>query len=274
MRVGIHLPHIGRKAGPEAIRRAAVQAEELGFADVWVSEHIIVPKGAPYPPSALFYDPVLTLTWAAAHTRRVGLGTSVLVLPMRHPLPLAKELATLQNLSGGRLILGAGVGWMAAEFAALGAPFRERGRRMDEGIALMRAVWSDDPVSFPTRYIPSAVEDMRMLPKPEKPIPIWIGGSSEPALERAVRYDGWHGSRLAPEEAAPIVGRLRERRPEPEFAISLRCGWDGKDAGALAARLAAYRVAGVGHVLVEPFERALEDWLAAVERVARAAALT
>src|ERR1700730_15748563 len=120
MRVGIHLPQIGRKAGPEAIRRAAIQAEELGFADVWTSEHIIIPKGAPYPPSALFYDPILTLTWAAAFTKRVRLGTSVLVLPMRHPLPLAKELATLQNLSEGRLILGAGVGWMAAEFAALG----------------------------------------------------------------------------------------------------------------------------------------------------------
>ncbi|TMJ52298.1 MAG: LLM class flavin-dependent oxidoreductase, partial [Alphaproteobacteria bacterium] len=87
MRIGIHLPHIGRKAGPEAIRRAAIQAEELGFADVWTSEHIIIPKGAPYPPSALFYEPVLTLTWAAAFTSRVGLGTSVLVLPMRHPLP-------------------------------------------------------------------------------------------------------------------------------------------------------------------------------------------
>ena len=87
MRLGIHLPHIGRKAGPEAIRRAAVQAEQLGFADVWVSEHIIVPRDAPYPPSAVFWDPVLTLTWAAAYTQRVGLGTSVLVLPMRHPLP-------------------------------------------------------------------------------------------------------------------------------------------------------------------------------------------
>ena len=140
MRVGIHLPQIGRKAGPDAIRRAAVQAEDLGFGDVWTSEHIILPSGVPYPPSAVFYDPVLALTWAAAFTRRVGLGTSVLVLPMRHPLPLAKELASLQNLSEGRLILGAGVGWLEAEFAALGVPFKERGRRMDEGIAMMRAV--------------------------------------------------------------------------------------------------------------------------------------
>src|ERR1700719_559866 len=163
MRLGIHLPHIGRKAGSEAIRRAAVQAEQLGFADVWVSEHIIVPRDAPYPPSAIFWDPVLTLTWAAACTSRVGLGTSVLVLPMRHPLPLAKELATLQNLSEGRLILGAGVGWMAAEFAALGAPFRERGRRMDEGIAMMRAVWNQDPVSFNSKYIPAEITEMTML---------------------------------------------------------------------------------------------------------------
>jgi probable F420-dependent oxidoreductase len=272
MRVGIHLPHIGRKAGPEAIRRAAIQAEELGFADAWSSEHIIIPKGAPYPPSALFYDPVLTLTWAAAFTKRIRLGTSVLVLPMRHPLPLAKELATLQNLSGGRLILGAGVGWMEAEFAALGVPFRERGRRMDEGIAMMRAVWGEDPVTFRARHIPALIEEMRMLPQPVRPIPIWIGGSSEAALTRAIRLaDGWHGSRLSPEQAAPIVRRLREQRPEPEFTMSLRYGWDGKDDGALHDRLTAYGEAGVDHVLVEPAERELEDWLRAVDRVGRAA---
>ncbi len=271
MRVGIHLPHIGRKAGPQAIRRAAVQAEQLGFDDIWVSEHIILPKDAPYPPSALFYDPVLTLTWAAACTQKIGLGTSVLVLPMRHPLPLAKELATLQNLSEGRLILGAGVGWLEAEFAALGVPFRERGRRMDEGIAMMRAVWSQDPISFAARTIPAVIDNMRALPHPVKPIPIWIGGSSEPALKRAAGLDGWHGSRVSPEQVRPIVSRLRAARPEPAFAISVRSGWDGKDQGALTERLGAFRDAGVGHVLVEPAERGIDDWLAAVERVARAA---
>jgi probable F420-dependent oxidoreductase len=270
MRLGIHLPQIGRKAGPDGIRRAAVQAEELGFADVWTSEHIIVPAGAMYPPSPHFYDPVLTLTWAAAYTNRVGLGTSVLVLPMRHPLPLAKELSTLQNLSGGRLILGAGVGWMETEFAALGVPFKERGRRMDEGIEMMRAVWSDDPVSFEARWIPATIDHMRVMPKPEKPIPIWIGGTSEPALQRAVRLDGWHGSRAMPEQAGPIVARLREQRPEPEFAISLRTAWDGKDEGALTARLHGFAEVGVGHVLVEPFDRELADWLNSVERIARA----
>jgi probable F420-dependent oxidoreductase len=270
MRLGIHLPHIGRKASPDAIRRAAVQAEELGFADVWVSEHIIVPKDTMYPPSPVFWDPVLTLTWAAAYTSRIGLGTSVLVLPMRHPLPLAKELATLQNLSGGRLILGAGVGWMEAEFDALGVPFRERGRRMDEGIAMMRAVWQDDPVSFPAKTIPAVIDNMRMMPKPKRPIPIWIGGTSEPALQRALRHDGWHGSRATPEQAAPLVKRLRAERPDPEFALSLRSGWDGRDDGALRARLQGFDAVGIGHVLVEPAERELDDWLRAVERVARA----
>ena len=124
------------------------------------------------------------------------LGTSVLVLPMRHPLPLAKELATLQNLSEGRLILGAGVGWLEAEFAALGVPFRERGRRMDEGIAMMQAVWSDDPVTLPGALYPGGdrgdADDAAT-------------GQADPDLDRRqlgagaearVRLDGWHGSRV------------------------------------------------------------------------------
>src|SRR5262245_1020061 len=185
------------RAGGDPARRDPGRG--TGFCRCLVERAHHNPRGAPYPPSAIFYDPVLTLTWAAAFTKRIGLGTSVLVLPMRHPLPLAKELATLQNLSEGRLILGAGVGWMEAEFAALGVPFRQRGRRMDEGIALMRAVWSQDPVTFPARHIPAIVEEMRMLPQPVQPIPIWIGGSSEAALARAVRLaEGWHGSRLSP----------------------------------------------------------------------------
>ena len=110
-----------------------------------------------------------------------------------------------------------------------------------------------------------------MLPQPIKPIPIWIGGSSEAALARAAGLDGWHGSRQSPQEAASIVRRLREQRPEPDFTISLRYAWDGKDDAALGARLAAYGDASVDHVLVEPAERALEDWLRAVERVAHAA---
>jgi probable F420-dependent oxidoreductase len=271
MQLGIHLPHAGEQAKPELIRRAAIRAEELGLDDVWVSEHIIVPR-ATFPRSPLFYDPVLSLTWAAAVTKRVRLGTSVLVLPMRHPLPLAKELATLQNFSEGRLILGAGVGWLEAEFAALGVSFHERGRRIDEGIAMMRAVWAEDPVTFRSKYIPAEITEMTMSPPPIRPIPIWFGARSEAAFRRTVRIgDGWHGSQLTPQQAAPIVARLRRERPEPEFTISMRTHWNGRDQGELRKRLAAYDAVGVQHVMVHPLNRDIDDWDEVIEGVGRLA---
>jgi probable F420-dependent oxidoreductase len=267
MQLGVHLPHIGRKAGPDSIRRTATEAEALGYDDVWVSEHIIVPKGAPYPPSSNFWDPVLTLTWAAAATSRVRLGTSVLVLPLRHPLPLAKELATLQNLSNGRLILGAGVGWLEAEFDALGVPFAERGRRMDEGIAMMKAVWSQDPVSFPAKWIPSKLENMSTQPLPAKPIPIWIGGSSGPAVKRALRNDGWHGSRVAADQAAGWVKRLRAERPGEDFTISVRLACNASTVAGAVDTLKAYADAGIQHVLIAPEDRDLDAYLSTAAAV-------
>lgn len=270
MRLGIHLPHIGRKAGPDSIRDCAMQAEALGLADVWVSEHIIVPKSGGYPPSPNFWDPVLTLTWAAACTQRVRLGTSVLVLPLRHPLPLAKELATLQNLSRGRLILGGGVGWLEAEFDALGVPFKERGRRMDEGIAMMQAVWSQDPVTFETRYIPAVIEDMRSQPQPAWPIPIWIGGSSDAAIARALRLDGWHGSRVRPDAAADVVRRFRAVRPEEDFTISIRVNINENNVDDMKTALAAYKAAGIQHVMAAPEDRDIGVYMKTVERFAQA----
>lgn len=270
MQLGIHLPHIGRKAGPDSIRRAAMQAEELGLADVWVSEHIIVPAGAPYPPSPNFWDPVLTLTWAAAATSRVRLGTSVLILPLRHPLPLAKELATLQNLSQGRLILGGGVGWLEPEFEALGIPFKERGRRMDEGIGLMKAVWYNDPVTFPTNWIDAKVESMRSQPQPIAPIPIWIGGSSDAAFKRACGLDGWHGSRVRPDQAKEVVARFRAVRPEENFTISLRITCNANNVDETRSALAAYKEAGVQHVMAAPEDRDIDTYLKTVERFCKA----
>ena len=270
MKLGIHLPHIGRKAGPDSIRRAAIQAEELGFDDVWVSEHIIVPKDGGYPPSPNFWDPVLTLTWAAAVTSKVRLGTSVLVLPLRHPLPLAKELATLQNLSGGRLILGAGVGWLEAEFDALGVPFKERGRRMDEGIAMMRAVWSQDPVSFDAKWIPAKIDTMRAQPQPIVPIPIWIGGSSDAAIQRALRLDGWHGSRVGPDQAAAVVKRFRAERPGEDFTISIRVNCNAQNVGGMRDALRAYSDAGIQHVMAAPEDRDIDTYLATAEAFRRA----
>ena len=210
-----------------------------------MSEHVILPKDAPYPPSPAFLEPILTLAWAAAATKRVRLGTSVIVLPMHHPVPIAKQLATLQTLSNGRVIFGIGVGWLEAEFSALGVSFRERGRRTDESIALLRALWSQDPVTFKPRYWATQIEEMRMQPPPSAPIPLWVGGSSDKALQRAVKLcDGWHGSRLTAEAAAPVIKRLRTVRPDKTFTISLRTSFDGKDPFELGARLGAYRDAG------------------------------
>ncbi len=269
MRVGIHLPHAGEQATPALIRRHAVAAEDLGLNDVWVSEHIIVPRDQ-FPRSPLFFDPVLSLAWAAAATSRIGLGTSVLVLPMRHPLPLAKELATLHNFSEGRLILGVGVGWLAPEFAALGVPFNERGKRLDEGLAMMKAVWTEDPVTFESRYIPAVIEGMTMTPMPISRIPLWFGGSSEPMLRRTVRLgDGWHGTREPPDEAAAIVKRLRAERPGSDLTISMRIMWNGKDQGALAAMVSAYEAAGVEHLLIAPTDRNVDDWDAVLNGVGK-----
>ena len=269
MQIGMHLPHAGSQATPALIKRHARRAEDLGLSDVWVSEHIIVPRKQ-FPRSPLFYDPILTLTWVAAVTERVRLGTSVLVLPMRHPLPLAKELSTLHNLPAGASLWGSGSAGSALEFAALGVPFTERGRRMDEGIAMMKAVWSKDPVSFDSKYIVSEIEDMTMLPQPVSPIPMWHGSRSEAAHRRTVRIgDGWHGSQVTPEQAGEVVKRLRRDRPEPSFTISVRSHWDGKDLGMMKERVAAYAAAGVQHVAVHPQDREVDDWDIVIEGVGK-----
>jgi alkanesulfonate monooxygenase SsuD/methylene tetrahydromethanopterin reductase-like flavin-dependent oxidoreductase (luciferase family) len=184
---------------------------------------------------------------------------------------MAKQLATLQTLSNGRVIFGLGVGWMEAEFAAFGVPFRERGRRTDESIALLRALWSQDPVTFKPRHWETQIEEMRMQPPPSAPIPLWVGGSSDKAFERAVKLcDGWHGNRLTAEAAPPVIKRFRAARPDKAFTISLRISFDGKDPAELGARLAAYGDAGVDHILVSPEDRELDDWMRTVEKIARA----
>jgi len=268
LQVGIHLPQYGRVAGADAIVRAARHAEALGFADLWVSDHVVHPASQDYPSPYLF-DPLVTLSWAAAVTERIGLGTSVLVVPMHNPLELANSLASLDALSSGRLTIAVGAGWSAAEFAALGRDFATRGRRLDEAIDLFRAAWTEDPLSFHGRF--SSFDDIRLLPKPARPIPIWVGGRSEPAYRRAVeRGDGYQAVGLSPDEAVPIVARLRRDRPDEGFPISLRTGWDplGMDPGRIVEERAAFAEAGIRHVVSAPWRRELDDWLAAMERLA------
>jgi probable F420-dependent oxidoreductase len=268
MRVGIHLPQYGRVASPEAITTAARAAEDLGFADVWISDHIVQPAEQDYP-SPYLYDPIVTLTWAAACTDTIGLGTSVLVLPSHGTLELANQLASLDALSGGRLTVAAGVGWSEREFEALGHGFHDRGPRTDEMIDAMRVAWTDDPATFEGEHV--SFRDIRLLPKPAHPIPIWIGGMSERALRRGVeKGDGHQIIGVKPPEAAPVVERLRRDRPEETFTISLRTGWDpqGMEPDEIRAEAEAFAAAGVQHVVSAPWRSDLDGWLRSMETLA------
>ena len=141
---------------------------------------------------------------------------------------------------------------------------------MDEGIAMMKAVWSEDPVTFPTKWIPAVISDMRSQPQPIKPIPIWIGGSSDAAINRALRLDGWHGSRVRPETAAEVVKRFRAVRPGNDFTISLRISINESNVDESRTALAAYKAAGIQHVMAAPEDREIDPYLKTVERFVKA----
>ena len=220
-------------------------------------------------PSPYLFDPLLTLATAAAVTERVGLGTSVLVLPQHNPLWLANALASLDALGAGRLTVAAGVGWSEAEFDALGQSFHDRGRRTDEIIRLLRTCWHDDPATFAGEHY--RFDDLRILPKPAHEIPIWVGGGVEAAHRRAVALgDGFQLIGLTPEEVGPPIARLRAERPEPAFTISLRTGWDpgGMEPDRIRREYDEYAAAGVQHVVTAPWRTDLDEWLRSMDALA------
>jgi probable F420-dependent oxidoreductase len=271
MTAGVHLPQAGPAASGEALRRTAVLAEELGYADVWVSDHLAVPTGAAYPPSAYVFEPLTTMSWIAAHTKRVGIGTTVLVLPMRHPLNVAKSIATIDQFSGGRVILGVAAGWLEAEFDALGIPFHERGARTDEAITMLRKFWTTDHIteSFPVHQ--SIFVSMRTLPQPVRHVPLWIGGHADIALRRAIAVaDGWHGAFLSPEQTEKRVQKLRAGRPEESFAISMRTRWDAllDEEDLIMYEIDRYREVGVTHLVPEPRQRTGDLYMQSMEKMA------
>ena len=268
MRVGIHLPQYGKTAGRDAIVRAARHAETLGFADVWISDHLVHSAEQDYP-SPYLYDPIVTLTWAAAVTETIGLGTSVLVVPQHNPLQLANVLASLDAMSGGRVTAGVGVGWSAREFEALGYGFADRGDRTDEIIDVLRACWRDDPATFDGDHY--RFRDIRVLPKPAHEIPIWVGGQSERAFRRAVeKGDGFHAIGLKPDTVGPAVDRIRRDRPEETFTVSLRTGWDpqGMDPDEIRRERDAFGAAGIQHVICAPWRNDIDAWLRSMDLLA------
>ena len=178
------------EASPEAIIASARTAEALGFDAVFVNDHIIVDGSSRSAPWTNTYDPLVALSFIAANTTRIGLGVSVLIMPYRNPIASAKSLATIDRMSGGRLIAGIGVGWNEAEFNALGVPFHQRGARTTEYLRIWQACWAPGTVSFAGKFF--AFSDMHVSPKPlQQPTPpIWIGGASDAALRRAVTFAG------------------------------------------------------------------------------------
>ena len=215
-RLGLFAINFGSCADPGLQVTVARAAEEAGFDSIWTGEHVAMPvRDSPVPiaPETPFLDSIVALTHVAAHTRRVRLGTGILVLPHHNPVLLAKALASLDVISGGRLIAGFASGYVEREFAALGVSFPQRGAITDESLAAILALWTEELPAFAGRF--SAFRDIRFEPKPvQRPHPpIVIGGHSAPALRRAARVgDGWYGFGLTVDAAAPLVAELTRLR--------------------------------------------------------------
>ena len=230
MKLSVEFPSVAYREGPGAVARFARAVEQIGYDHIDVFDHVVMgyplagrPAG-PYTPTMPILEALMTLGHVAAVTSRATLGTEVLVLPQRHPTLVAKQVSTLDTLSGGRVRLGVGVGWQESEYEALGEDFRTRGARMDEAIRLLRAYWGDAQVDFAGKYY--RVTAMAMEPKPPqgRRIPIWIGGMSEPAWRRVGQLgDGWLASRVT--DAASARRALESIRRHAEAA--------GRDPGAI-----------------------------------------
>jgi probable F420-dependent oxidoreductase len=229
MDYGLILPSLGDDATREGIDAGAEIAERLGFSDVWTTDHLLVDRSAAEDYGTIF-EAVTTLAYLAGRTTMVRLGASVIVVPMRNAVVLAKELATIDNLSRGRLIAGVGVGWSRPEFANVGVTdrFTVRGAYTDETIRLWRHLWSGADWPFHGRF--TTLDDYVFGPPPVQgaELPIWIGGRSEPALRRAGRLaDAYHASATSPAAFAPRVPVIRAAadeagRPMPGLSARVR----------------------------------------------------
>jgi probable F420-dependent oxidoreductase len=241
MRLGLHALGIGSGARREVLDAVATAAEASGFATLWAGEHVVmvdrVESRYPYsddgrfavPVDADWLDPLIGLSFVAASTRRIEIATGVLLLPEHNPVLLAKQAASLDALSGGRLTIGIGIGWSREEFAALGVPFVRRGERAAEYARAMRTLWHDEVASFEGEFV--EFDSVRVNPKPvrDRRIPIVLGGNSDRALRRVAEWgDGWYGFNLAGVDA------VRERLA----MLSNLCDDTGRDFGELRIAVA------------------------------------
>src|SRR5260370_20232791 len=226
MKIGLFAINYGTCGDPSSAVQVAQAAEAAGFESVWTGEHIVLPDpmlpSFPLPPETPMLDTIVSLTWIAAHTKRVRVASGIIVLPQRNPLLLAKELASVDVVSGGRLIVGVGAGWLEPEFNSLGVPMQGRGERMDDILRAMRAIWTIDK---PEHHAPTAsFSNVTAYPRPiQRPMPtVVIGGESPAALRRALTIgNGWFGFGLTVEETKKHIKGLKQAGEQHERPAEL-----------------------------------------------------
>jgi probable F420-dependent oxidoreductase len=287
MEIGCHLPTQGPLATPEALATFAHQAEEHQMASLWVSDHVVFPRENtsrysggrfPHAPDTPYLEPVVVLAAASMCTQRARLGASVFILGHRNPIVMAKMLTSIDTLSKGRLICGVGVGWWAEEFAALGVPFKTRGRQADETIKIFKELWTADEPQFRGEFF--RFSQIGFAPKPvQKPHPpIWVGGNSPAALRRAVALgDGWHGTQQRPEDLRGILERLRQEadkagRPFDTLELSLRLPLRAEalqgSRQAIIDQYCAYKKLGLSQLVIDFRRDDLSEMLETLDLVA------
>lgn len=247
------------------LRELALEAEGLGFTTAWLPDHVL-PPGEFGPTYGGVYEPIASIGYLAGATSTLRFGTSVLIAPLRNPFVLAKQAATLAELSGGRFVLGVGTGWSEPEFAALGVPVRRRGAITDDTLALLRHLFAGGTAPYEGRGF--AYEQGEFAPVPTGGVPIMVGGNSDPALRRAARFaDVWQGLPSSPEVFAERAAALAELAGGRTVTPALRIGWDvDQPVAAVADEVEAYREAGAQQLAVH-----LGDHEGAQQRMARLA---
>ena len=260
MKFGLHSVNLHSCSYPDTAARFGRAAEASGFESLWAADHVVLPDppvpGRPMAPDMRLLDPIVALTFLAAHTSRILLGTGVIILPQRQAVVLAKQLASLDVLSGGRLLFGLGVGWCEPEMRSVGVPFAERGRVADDYLAAMRAIWTQPKPAHRGPYV--SFEGVEAMPRPvQTPIPIVVGGRTPPAYRRAVTQGhGWYGFGLDVAETQKCAEALREalrryRRPVELGTLEISVTPPGYDVPDEAA-LNAYAAAGVDRLILRP----------------------
>jgi probable F420-dependent oxidoreductase len=259
MKIGLFAINYGTCGDPASAVQVAQAAEAAGFESVWTGEHIVLPDpmlaSFPLAPETPMLDTVVALTWIAAHTKRLRIASGIIVLPLRNPVLLAKELASVDVISGGRLIIGVGAGWLEPEFKALGVPMERRGEKMDDALRAMRALWT---MEQPAHHGPSAsFSNVAAYPRPiQRPMPpVVIGGESPAALRRAITMaNGWYGFGLTLEQTKQHIVSLKRTgeqhgRPaelgELEITVTPVGKFDRRS-------VEAYAAAGVHRLVVLP----------------------